>query len=46
MNTKWRREELPYDAMGDFSAFEFEDDKEEAECEDRDRNGRKQEDNG
>ena len=31
MSTKWRREDFPYDAMGDFSAFDFEDQEEEAE---------------
>ena len=35
MSAKWRREDFPYDAMGDFSAFEFEDEEEETECEDR-----------
>ena len=34
----WRREDIPYDAMGDYSGFHFEDaEREEAECEDRDR---------
>ena len=37
MSTKWRREDFPYDAMGDFSAFDFEDKEEESECADRDR---------
>ena len=35
MNTVWRREDIPYDAMGDYSAFQFEE--EDAECGDTDR---------
>ena len=32
----WRREDIPYDAMGDYSAFDFSE--EESDCEDQDRN--------
>jgi len=36
--TGWRREDIPYDAMGDYSAFHFEDEtREEAACADQDR---------
>ena len=43
MNTVWRREDIPYDAMGDYSVFDFEPDEPEEmerevqECEDQDR---------
>ena len=37
MTAIWRREDIPYDVMGDYSAFHFADDeREEAECEDQD----------
>ena len=36
MNTVWRREDIPYDAMGDYSAFRFEGEEDE-ECGDTDR---------
>ena len=36
MNTVWRREDIPYDAMGDYSAFQVEEE-EDAECGDTDR---------
>ncbi len=38
MTAIWRREDIPYDAMGDYSAFHFADDeREETKCEDQDR---------
>lgn len=33
----WRREDIPYDAMGDYSMFDFEPEKGETKCEDQDR---------
>ena len=36
MAAKWRREDIPYDAMGDYSVFQFEEE-EDAECGDTDR---------
>ena len=36
MKATWRREDIPYDAMGDYSAFQFEEE-EDAECGDTDR---------
>ena len=36
MEDAWRREDIPYDAMGDYSAFDFSE--EESDCEDQDRN--------
>lgn len=43
MSRGWRREDIPYDAMGDYSVFDFEPDEagemesEGQECEDQDR---------
>ena len=43
MSKGWRREDIPYDAMGDYSVFDFEPDEtgetesEGQECADRDR---------
>ena len=37
---RWKRDEIPYDAMGDYSVFGIEfgdEEEEEAECADRDR---------
>ena len=37
MSKGWRREDIPYDAMGDYSVFDFEkDENEEKSCEDQD----------
>ena len=36
MKSTWRREDIPYDAMGDYSAFRFEEE-EDTECGDTDR---------
>ena len=36
MSTAWRREDIPYDAMGDYSAFHLKKE-EDAECGDMDR---------
>ena len=45
MSKGWRREDIPYDAMGDYSVFDFEEDEnEEKVCEDQDSpEGRKKE---
>ena len=43
MSKGWRREDIPYDAMGDYSVFDFEPDepeeteREDQECADQDR---------
>ena len=40
MAYRWKRDEIPYDAMGDYSVFGIEfgdEEEEEAECADRDR---------
>ena len=43
MSKGWRREDIPYDAMGDYSVFDFEPDEteekesEDLECTDQDR---------
>ena len=43
MSNGWRREDIPYDAMGDYSVFDFEPDEPEEmesevqECEGQDR---------
>lgn len=36
MKAAWRREDIPYDAMGDYSGFQFEEEEDEA-CGDTDR---------
>ena len=36
MKSTWRREDIPYDAMGDYSAVRFEEE-EDTECGDTDR---------
>ena len=38
MSGLFSREEIPYDAMGDYSGFDFGDGKEEEPCEEQDRN--------
>lgn len=42
MRTTWSREEIPYDAMGDYSMFVFEKREEAGGCENPDRNDRDQ----